>query len=70
MPFVMKMCLIASLTFLMACEQVYLDCSWSDQIRFKDTTKEWLQSQDWPEAAYEDFNKIRNHNRLYDRHCE
>lgn len=70
MSYVRKTCLIASLIFLAACEKAYLDCAWSDPIRFDDGTKEWIGSLDWPKSAYEDFNKIRDHNRLYDRYCQ
>jgi hypothetical protein len=45
------------------------ECSWSEPIRFDPKTKEWLAGLEWPPTAYEDFNKIGDHNELHDRFC-
>lgn len=68
MKFVAVLCLMTSMTFLTACE-VPNECSWSEPILFDKETKDWLGSQDWPPQAYEDFNKIGDHNELHDRFC-
>lgn len=55
--------------FLIACEPVS-ECSWSKEIIFEHTTKEWLGGLKWPDSAYEDFDKIGDHNELRGKHCQ
>jgi hypothetical protein len=45
------------------------ECSWSAEIRFEDETKNWLGGLDWPDSAYEDFDKIGDHNELRRKYC-
>jgi len=62
------MILSLSLTFLAACSAYRPDmtsmdpCIWVKPIEFNEETKEWLEDQDWPESAYEDFIQIYKHN--------
>lgn len=45
------------------------ECSWAQPIRFSPETKEWLQSIPWPDAAFSDFEKIGDHNELFELNC-
>jgi len=72
MRFVVALCLTISGLFLTACSTptvIPKECSWSEPIRFDPKTKEWLAGLEWPPTAYEDFNKIGDHNELHDRFC-
>lgn len=68
MRYVLALCLLIASQFLIACKAPN-ECSWSEPIRFTVETKDWLEGQEWPPAAYEDFNKIGDHNELYERYC-
>lgn len=72
MKFVVALFLTISASFLTACSQpnvVPKECSWAERIEFDPVTKEWLGGLDWPSQAYGDFNKIGDHNELYDKFC-
>jgi hypothetical protein len=43
------------------------DTSWVKPIIFHDETLEWLESLDWPDTAYEDFDQIAKHNEKCER---
>lgn len=71
MKFALGLFSMTSLTFLGACSPqiTTTECSWAEEIRFSDETKDWLQGLDWPQSAYADFDKIGDHNELHQRFC-
>ena len=36
------------------------------QIEFSEETKDWLRSLEWPDTAYEDFDKVADHNDVWE----
>jgi hypothetical protein len=55
--------IVTSLLFLSGCSHRYVDDSaWVKPIYFSEETKQWLHGLEWPESAYEDFDKIGRHN--------
>lgn len=65
------LCLVIATLSLAACSThiIQPECAWAEPIEFSETTKEWLRGQDWPDAAYEDFKKIGDHNELFRENC-
>lgn len=65
--------LVPSLILLSACSgirvKVATDCAWAEEIRFSEATKTWLENQEWPNSALEDFNQIAVHNELFTKFC-
>lgn len=65
MKWILNLCLLTSISFLLGCSSARGtpdDLSWVQPIEFSKETKEWLGALEWPQSAYEDFDKIRKHN--------
>lgn len=81
MKYAHVLCLLLSATFLTACDAVFSvmpdsmrpapvsECLWTEEILFREDTKDWLMGLDWPTTAYADFNQIGDHNELYRTYC-
>lgn len=71
MKYAASLCLLISALFLTACSKPPVsECSWTAPIYFDNETKQWLMETDpWPPEAFTDFNKIGDHNELYQLFC-
>ena len=72
MRYALKTLLLLSTLFLIGCSAHIPpnECKIFKRISFSRETKDWLQDKHWPSAVYTDFDKVKDHNRVYACACE